>query len=101
MKYEIPLLDRNTIFSLWQAKMRSMLVQMDLDDALLGLDKIPSLWIEKEKQCKDRKALSHIHLHLSKKIPQDFLKKKTVDVLWLKLEVLCMTKSLTSKLHLK
>ena len=80
MKYEIPLLDCNTIFLLWQAKMRSILVQMDLDDALLGLDKIPSLWTEKEKQCKDRKTLSQIHLHLSNQILQDVLKEKTADV---------------------
>ena len=32
---------------------------------------------------------------------QDVLKEKTADALWLKLEELCITKSLTSKLHLK
>ena len=32
---------------------------------------------------------------------QDVLKEKTTDALWMKLEELCMTKSLTSKLHLK
>ena len=34
-------------------------------------------------------------------ILQDVLNEKTTDVLWLKLEELCMMKSLTSKLHLK
>ena len=40
MKYEIPLLDRSTKFSLLQVKMRVVLAQMDLDDALLGIDKM-------------------------------------------------------------
>ena len=30
---------------------------MDLDDALLGLDKMPSSWTPKEKQRKDRKTI--------------------------------------------
>ena len=58
MKYDIPLLDRNTRFSLWQVKMRAVLAQMDLDDALLGFEKMPSSWTKEEKECKDRKALS-------------------------------------------
>ena len=55
---------------------------------------------KEEKERKDRKTLSHIHLHLSNQILQDILKEKIFDALWLKLEELCMTKSLTSKLHL-
>ena len=97
MKFEIPLLDRSTRFSLWQVKMHAMLVQMDLDEALLRLDKIPSSFTKEGKECKDCKALSQIHLHLSNQILQDILKKKTAYALWLKLEELCMTKSLTSK----
>jgi hypothetical protein len=34
MKYDIPLLDRDTRFALWQVKMRAVLAQADLDDAL-------------------------------------------------------------------
>ena len=101
MKFKIPLLDHNTKFSLWQVKMRFVLVQMDLDEALLGLDKMSSSLTKEEKERKDRKALSHIHLHLSNQILQDILKEKTANALRLKLEELCMTKSLTRKLHLK
>ena len=74
---------------------------MDLDEVLLGLDKMSSLLAKEEKEHNDRKALSQIHLHLSNQILQDVLKEKTTDVLRLKLEELCMKKSLTSKLHLK
>lgn len=38
MKFDVPLLNRNTMFSLWQLKMRAILAQMDLDDALLGFN---------------------------------------------------------------
>ena len=44
IKYDIPLLHRNTKFSLWQVKMWVVLVQMDLDDALLRFDKMSSSW---------------------------------------------------------
>ena len=50
MKYDILFLDRNIRFSLWQVKMWVVLAQMDLDDALLGFDKMPSSWTLKENQ---------------------------------------------------
>ncbi|KAG8487019.1 hypothetical protein CXB51_020709 [Gossypium anomalum] len=53
LKYEIPLLDRNTRVALWQIKM------------------------------------------------QDVMKEKTVAALWKRLEQICMSKTLTSKLHMK
>lgn len=65
MKYDIPLLDRNTRFSLWQVKMGDVLTQMELGDALLGFEKMPANWSMEEKQRKDRKATSLIHLHFS------------------------------------
>ena len=101
MTYEIPLLDSSTKFSFWKVKMRAMLAHMDLDDALLGLDKMSSSWTEEEKKHNDRKALSQIHLHLSNQILQEVLKEKTTTALWVKLKKLCMIKSLMSKLHLK
>ncbi|KAG8473450.1 hypothetical protein CXB51_035780 [Gossypium anomalum] len=55
LKYEIPLLDRNTRFALWQIKMQAVLAQMDLEDALLGIDKMPStLTDEEKKRCDER-----------------------------------------------
>ena len=40
MKYKILLLDHNTKFSLCQVKMCIVIAQIDLDEALLGLDKM-------------------------------------------------------------
>ncbi|KAG8477597.1 hypothetical protein CXB51_030467 [Gossypium anomalum] len=101
LKYEIPLLDRNTRFALWQIKMQAVLAQMDLEDALLGIDKMPSTLTDEEKKRKDRKALTQLHLHLSNEILQDVMKEKTVAALWKRLEQICMSKTLTSKLHMK
>lgn len=101
MKYDIPLLDRNIIFPLWQVKMRDLLIQMDLLKALLGHDKLPASWSDEEKETKDLKASSQIRLHLSNDVLEDVLKETSTAALWLKLEQLLMTKSLPNKLHLK
>jgi hypothetical protein len=39
VKYNLPLLDWDTRFSLWQVKMRAVMSQTDLDDALDGFGK--------------------------------------------------------------
>ncbi|KAG8474442.1 hypothetical protein CXB51_034036 [Gossypium anomalum] len=101
LKYEIPLLDRNTRFALWQIKMQSVLAQMDLEDALLGIDKMSSTLTDEEKKHKDRKALTQLHLYLSNEILQDVMKEKTTAALWKRLEQICISKTLTSKLHMK
>ena len=69
MKFDLPLLDYKTRFSLWQVKMRAILAQSnDLDEALEKFgDKDAAAWTADEKR-KDRKALSLIQLHLSNDI---------------------------------
>ena len=58
--------------------MHVVLAQMDLDEALLGLDKMSPSLTKEEKERKDRKTLSHIHLHLLNQILQDILNENTV-----------------------
>ncbi|KAG8490704.1 hypothetical protein CXB51_013774 [Gossypium anomalum] len=101
LKYEIPLLDRNTRFALWQIKMQAVLAQMDLENALLGIYKMPSTLTDEEKERKDQKALTQLHLHFSNEILQDVMKEKITEALWKRLEQICMSKTLTSKLHMK
>ncbi|KAG8480092.1 hypothetical protein CXB51_025341 [Gossypium anomalum] len=74
---------------------------MDLEDVLLGIDKMPVTLTDEEKKRKDRKSLTQLHLYLSNKILQDVMKKKIAAVLWKMLEQICMSKTLTSKLHIK
>ncbi|KAG8482465.1 hypothetical protein CXB51_024471 [Gossypium anomalum] len=101
LKYEIPLLDRNTRFTLWHIKTQAVLEQMDLKNALLGIDKMPSTLTDAEKKRKNRTTLTQLHLHLSNEILQDVMKEKTAAALWKRLEQICMSKTLTSKLHMK
>ncbi|XP_062073459.1 phosphomevalonate kinase, peroxisomal isoform X3 [Humulus lupulus] len=51
--------------SISSVKMQVVLAHMDLDDALLRIDKMPSSLTKEENEPKDKKSLSHIHLHLS------------------------------------
>jgi hypothetical protein len=81
--------------------MRAILTQAEVDDALDKFgNKDSKSWADQEKR-KDRKALTQIQLHLSNNILQDYLQKITAAALWLKLESICMSKGLTSKMHLK
>ena len=45
--------------------------------------------------------MSLIHLHLSNNILQEVLEEKAAAALWLELESICMSKDLTSKMHMK
>jgi hypothetical protein len=73
----------------------------DLDEALEKFGgKSSKDWNDEEKR-KDRKALSLIQLHLSNDILQECLQEETAAALWLKLELICMSKDLTSKMHMK
>lgn len=69
VKYDVPYLDYNTRFSLWQAKMWAIHAEMDLDDTLLGFDHMTSRF-PKEKYCK-KKVLYIIYLYLSNQNSQD------------------------------
>ncbi|CAD6251262.1 unnamed protein product [Miscanthus lutarioriparius] len=102
MKFDLPLLDYKMRFALWQVKMRAILTQSsDLDEALDGFGgKEQKSWTAEEKR-KDRKALSLIQLHLHNDILQEVLQEKTIVELWLKLESICISKDLTSKMHVK
>jgi hypothetical protein len=73
----------------------------DFDEALYRFgDKAFKDWTDEEK-CKDRKTLSLIQLHLSNDIMQECMQEETIATLWLKLESICMSKDLTSKMRMK
>jgi hypothetical protein len=102
LKFDVPHLDYTTRFSLWQVKMRASLAQTSVSMMCsMVFEKKPvASWIEEEKR-KDRKALSLIQLHLSNNILQEVLQEKSASALWLKLESICMSKDLTSRLQVK
>ena len=81
IKYDLPPLDRDMRFAPWQVKMRAILTQAEVDDALDKFDNKDSKSCTEEKKRKDRKALTQIQLHLSNNILQDCLQGKTVAAL--------------------
>ena len=87
VKFDLPLLDYNTRFSLWQVKMRGILAHNhDYDEALDKFgNKRKADWTPEEIR-KDQKALALIQLHLSNDILQEVLEEKIAAELWLKLD---------------
>ncbi|XP_022683493.1 uncharacterized protein LOC111257716 [Setaria italica] len=78
MKFDLPLLNYDTRFSLWQVKMRGILAQThDYDEALDSFGKRKAEWTPEEIR-KDQKALALIQLHLHNDILQECLKEKTM-----------------------
>ncbi|KAJ4729013.1 Retrovirus-related Pol polyprotein from transposon TNT 1-94 [Melia azedarach] len=85
-------------FSLWQIKMRALLKQQGL---WAPLAKKPADPITAEMAVLEEKAHSTIMLCLADDIITEVAEEETVQGLWVKLEGLYMTKSLTNKLLLK
>ncbi|KAL5775259.1 hypothetical protein ACOSP7_012816 [Xanthoceras sorbifolium] len=85
-KFDIEKFDRNMSFTMWQVKMRAILIHNGLHQALLGKDKLPSTMDEAKKQEMDDKALASIQLCLSNEVLREVTQEKTVKDLWDKLE---------------
>ncbi|XP_052489920.1 uncharacterized protein LOC128042568 [Gossypium raimondii] len=80
LKYEILLLDHNTIFALWQLKMQTVPAQIDLEDALLGIDKMTLTLSNEEKKHDDVTRLWHMRLgHVSGNSMTELSKRGLLD----------------------
>ena len=101
MLLEIEKFDRSMSFALWQVKMRAVLTQQGLQKAILGKEKMDKNLTKEQKEELDEKALALIQLCLSNEVLREVICEKTTSGVWLKLESLYMTKSLTNKLVLK
>ena len=77
------------------------MVQQELHDALLVEKNLPVTMQEKEKAKLLEKAHNAIILSLGDTVLREVAKAKSAAELWLKLESLYMTKSLTNQLHKK
>ncbi|XP_039025197.1 uncharacterized protein LOC120158420 [Hibiscus syriacus] len=62
IKYDIPLLDRNTRFSLWHVKIRDVLAQLDLNDAIEGFDEKPVNNGRMRKNVRMKSLTNKLHL---------------------------------------
>ena len=99
-KYEIEKFNRKINFGLWQVKMRAILVGKQCVKALLGKSKKLESMTEERFDEMDEKALSLIQLSLSDEVLREVLKEETAAGIWLKLESLYMTKSISNRLLL-
>ncbi|KAF7817786.1 Retrovirus-related Pol polyprotein from transposon TNT 1-94 [Senna tora] len=100
-KFEIEKFNGNNDFSLWRVKMRALLVQQGLLKALEGKEALPTELSNQEKDDLLERALSTILLSLADDVLREVADEKSAAGLWLKLETLYMTKSLTNRLYLK
>ena len=100
-KFDIEKFDGNISFGLWRARMLAVLTKNDLKIALKGKEKKPGDMSDSDLEQLDDKALTAIQLCLTDAVLKEVLGETTAAGLWLKLESLYMTKSLTNRLILK
>ena len=101
VKYDIEKFNGRNDFSLWRVKMRAVLVQQGLLKALQGVEALPQDWSAEEKEDTLNRAHSAIMLSLSDEVLREMENETIAAGLWLKLESIYMTKSLTNRLYLK
>ena len=73
-------------FSLWQRRMKDLLIQQGVHKALLGMEKKLKKLKDEEWVEMDEKAASAIHLNLSNEVIHNILEAKTTKEVWEKLE---------------
>lgn len=100
-KYEVEKFNGKKDFSLWQRRMKDLLIQQSLHKALLGKEKKPTTMTDTEWEEMDEKAASAIRLNLSDEVIHNVLNADTAEAIWKKLESLYMGKNMTNKLYVK
>ena len=95
-KVEIDRFDGKGDFSLWRQRMKEILVQMKIAKVLDAEKPLPATMSDEEKSDIKELAYSKIIVHLSDKVLREVSKETTAAGIWLKLESLYMTKSLSN-----
>ena len=99
IKVDINRFDGKSNFSLWQARVKDVLIQQGLIDALICNER-PSTMEEKNWTWIQMQTVSMIRLYLADDVVIHVLNESSPTVLWEKLEELYMAKSLTNALFL-
>jgi len=98
-RFVIEKFDGKSNFGIWKLMMEDLLIQQGLDAALLGKER--SKVKDEDWEMFDRRARGAIRLCLSDEVIYGIMGEKTAAGVWLKLEELYMTKSITNRLYLK
>jgi len=101
VKVELKPFDGRSNFTLWQRKMKNILIQQDLHMCILGVESKPETMTTEAWNKADMKAMSSIELHLSDEVTYNVMEATTAKCTWEKLEKLYMGKTLSNKLFLK
>ncbi|KAI9153179.1 hypothetical protein LWI28_007285 [Acer negundo] len=101
VKFEVKPFDGKSNFTLWQRKMKNLLIQQDLYFIVDGVEKKPKDMSTETWKVLDEKAMSSIELHLSDEVICNVMEEKSANGTWEKLEKLYMGKTLSNKLTLK
>ncbi|KAM7459649.1 hypothetical protein LguiA_033944 [Lonicera macranthoides] len=88
-------------FTLWQTRVKDLLVQQGLARALKGLSGKPEKMSDDDWEDIESKCLSTIRQNIGDNIINNFIDEDTVPKLWDKLEKMYLGKNLTTKLNLK
>jgi hypothetical protein len=100
-KFEVEKFNGKNNFSLWQRRMKDLLIQQRVYKALLGKAKKPEMMDNDVWEEMDVKVASAIYLNLSDKVIHNVIDVEKVESIWKKLERLHMAKNLTNKLYVK
>jgi len=100
-KYEVEKFTGKNNFSLWQRRMKDIMIQQGVSKALDGKTKKPAEMTDSVWDDLDAKAASSIRLNLGDEVIHNVLDSETAEAIWKKLEGLYMRKNLTNKLYVK
>ena len=100
-RFEIEKFNGKNNFEIWKVKMHDLLVQQGVLKALMGKSKQPYNITNSEWAKMDERAISAIRLCLADDVLFNMVSETTAAGLWMKLEKLYMTKSLTNRILLK
>ncbi|KAI9196857.1 hypothetical protein LWI28_027588 [Acer negundo] len=98
VKFEVKPFDGKSNFTLWQRKMKNILIQQNLYFMVDGVEKKPKDMSTETWKVLDEKAMSSIEFHLSDEVICNVMEEKSAKGTW---EKLYMGKTLSNKLTLK
>ena len=102
IQFPIQPFNGTTSFTLWQRRVKDVLVQQGLAKALNGKNKKPESMKDDEFEELDARCASTIRLYVADNIINNVIDEEdSAADLWKKLEKLYLAKSLSNKLHLK
>lgn len=100
-QFSVERFNGNSSFTLWQRRVKDILVQQGLAKALKGKDAKPETMKDDDWEELMMKCVSTIRLCIADNIINNVMDEDSASALWEKLEKLYLAKSLTNKLHLK